>query len=94
MTYNFSSGAIRWQMPYSISHGNSNVCSISHRLRDIRKSRKNAKTLTLKMKIAERDLRHSTRNARIHIDDFFLEFHLPGNIRLRKRIHTRTQRQV
>ena len=40
MTYNIRSGAIRWQMHDFLSDGNRNVCSISYRIRDIRKLRK------------------------------------------------------
>ena len=40
MTCNNRSVASRWQIPDCLSDGNSNVFHISHRLRDIRKSRK------------------------------------------------------
>ena len=48
-------GAIRWQINDFLSDVNSNVCSMSHRLRHIRKRIKNAQTLTLKinMKVNE-----------------------------------------
>ena len=38
--YNIRSGAIRWQIPDFLSDGNSNVCSSSHHLRDIRETNK------------------------------------------------------
>ena len=37
MMYNIHCG-IQWQIPDFLSDGNGNVCSISHRLRDIRKT--------------------------------------------------------
>ena len=37
IVFNSRNGAIRWQIPDSVSNGNSNVCSISHHLRDIGK---------------------------------------------------------
>ena len=40
MSYKIRSGDMRWQMPDILSDGNSNVYSISHRLRDIHKLRK------------------------------------------------------
>ena len=41
ITYNIRCGAIRWKMFDFLSDVNSNVRSISHRLRDIRKSMQN-----------------------------------------------------
>ena len=32
----YNNDAIRWQMPDFLSDGNSNVCSLSHRLQDIK----------------------------------------------------------
>ena len=61
-------------LPDFLSDGNSNVCSVSHRLRDIRQNNEMPKVLTLKMKsqgVKESDLRYSTGNVRIHICDFF-----------------------
>ena len=41
--YNIRSGIIRWQKRNFLFDGNSNVFPIVHRLRDILKTRKNAK---------------------------------------------------
>ena len=66
---------IRQQIHDFLSDGNSNVCQISHRLRDIRE--------TSKMLYEdhgqgeeEQDLRYSSGNVRIHVRDFF-----PQNLR-------------
>ena len=40
MIYNVRGGVIRWQIHDFLSDDNSNICSISHRLRDIRKQEK------------------------------------------------------
>ena len=60
---NIRCGAIRWQMHDFLSDGNSNVCSISDRLRDFRKR------LTFYLEnedqgqaVEERDLRYLTAN--------------------------------
>ena len=74
MTYNIGSGTVWWQISDFLSDANRNVCSISHRLWDVGKS-KNAKTdleIEGQGKLAEkRDLCPSTRNIRIHIGEFF-----------------------
>ena len=44
MMYNIRSDAIRWQMLEFLSDGSSNFRSISDRLRDKHKTRKNAET--------------------------------------------------
>ena len=69
-----------------LSHGNSNGCSISHRLRDIRKTRK-CQNFDLEHEgqgqgVEQRD---STGNVRIHILDFFFRI-------LAIRDHTFTQK--
>ena len=74
-TYNIRSGAIRWQLPDFLSDGNSNVYSVSHRLRDMRKQEK-CQNVDLENEgqvqgSEERDLCHSTRNIRIHLGEFF-----------------------
>ena len=46
--YNIHSGVFRWQMPDILSGADSNVCSISYRLRDICKSNKMSKSFSLK----------------------------------------------
>ena len=60
-------------------------------MRDIRETKKiqNFDLENEGQGIEERDLRHSTGNVRIHVGDF-LEFHLPGYIRLLKLGHTHT----
>ena len=85
MTYNIRSGVMRWQMPDFLSDGNSNVCSISHRLPNIRKSRK-LQDIDLENDgqgqwLKQQDMRHSTKNIRIHIGDIFQNFE---NMLLRK----------
>ena len=65
MTHNIHSGAIRWQMPDFLSDSNSNVCAISHRSRDISQINKNAKTLTLQMKIKVKERKNGTYAIRL-----------------------------
>ena len=40
MMYNIRSSTIRWKIHDFLSNGNSNVCNMSHSLRDVRKIRK------------------------------------------------------
>ena len=70
--YNIRNGAIRWQMHDFLFDGNSNVCSISHHLRDIRKSNKMSKLFDLETEGQgqggeKRDLCHSPGNVRFHM---------------------------
>ena len=78
MTYNIRSGAIRWQIYDFLSDGNSNVYYVAHRLRDIRKWRKMPKfdlENEGQNKWEEKpDLRHSTRDVRFHIGEYFQKF--------------------
>ena len=48
--HNIRGGASRWQTHDFLFDGNSNVCSISHHLQDIRKTNK-MQSLTLKIKV-------------------------------------------
>ena len=71
MTDSIRNGAIRWPIPDFVSDGNSNGCSLFHRIR-----KKNAKRFYLEsegqdQEVEERDLRHSTGNFRIHIGKLF-----------------------
>ena len=76
--YNIGSGGVRWHIPNFLSDGNRNVCSICHRLQDIRKSIKYQKSDLLnkgpgkgeKLSCAVR----STANFRFYIGDFFQNF--------------------
>ena len=78
--FNIRNGAIRWQTHDFRFNGNANVCFIYHHLRDIRKSNKMSKCLTLKMKVKVME-ETPGRAIRLKILDFFSEFCLSGNIR-------------
>ena len=86
--YSIHNRAIRWLIPDFQSDVNSNVCSTSHHLRDIR-TNNSAKRFDLKnggqvQRAQEWDLDHSSENVRIHLVQFS-EFYLYGNKRLCKR---------
>ena len=77
--HNIRNGAIRWQIPDFLSDSNSNFCSISHHLQDIRKNNKIIKckkSVELENEdqcqgVEEHDLHLLTGNVRIHIGEFF-----------------------
>ena len=56
--YNIRSGAIQWQKHGILSDVNSNVYSISHRLRDSRETMQ--KTFTLKLKVNVKEEKNGT----------------------------------
>ena len=76
MMYNIRSGAVRWQIYDFLCGGYSNVCSSSHRLRDIRKTKNIQMTLKMKINVKEEKsgTRLSTINIRFYIGDFFQNF--------------------
>ena len=69
MPYNILNGAIRWRMHDFLCDVNSNICSNSYRLRDVRKKCQNVDLENEGLE--KRDLCHSTRNVRTHTGDFF-----------------------
>ena len=71
--YKICSDATRWKMPDFQSDGNSNVCSVTHRLRDIRNSNKVEKVDLEQLRSTWKRIKtglHSTGNVRIHIGYF------------------------
>ena len=74
---------------------NSNVCSISHSLCNIRKYKKMSKILPWKWRCRSRSRklysRRPTRNVRFHTSDLFQNFSYPGiDVYTRKVTHTHT----
>ena len=100
--YNIHIGAIRWQIPDFLSDDNSNVSSISHRLRDIRKWKSQNSDLENDQGqgVKERHLRHSTRN--VWIGEFFFQnfcylaiyVYTKGYTHTYMYIHTQSAKQI
>ena len=64
----YNNGDIGWQIHDSLFDGNSNVCFISHPLREIRQSNK-METLPLKMKVNFNDENNWTGVIRLEMFD-------------------------
>ena len=92
--YDIRNGVIQWEICAFPFDGNSNVCSMSHHLRDIRHSNYFTKVLTLKTKVKVKK-KNGACVIRLEMFDSLLvnfsELWLYGNIHLRKlERHTHT----
>ena len=95
--YNIQNYIIWWQIHIFLFHGNSNVCFISHHLRDVCKNKYNAYILTLKMNLKKEKNRTYAFDWKcpIYICDFLQNFSYPARYVYTKRYtHTHTHTQT